>query len=106
MKDDAWTTPPPGFSYILFDRVNPEKNEDRYYRIGWQPTLVDVSAVVIHYGRKGETQHSLARPFKSLEEAWPTIQRAIRRRLSHGYRIVEPPEYTIKEGITTNDQPT
>jgi predicted DNA-binding WGR domain protein len=104
--DDPWTNPPPGFSYLLFDRVNPEANENRFYRIGWQPTLVDASAVVVHYGRKGESQRSLAKPFDSLEEAWPTIRRAIRRRLSHGYRIVEPAEYNKAEGKKTNDQPT
>jgi predicted DNA-binding WGR domain protein len=93
MKDDPWTNPPANFTYILFDLVNVEKNQNRFYRIGWQSTLVDASAVVVHYGRKGESQRSRVTPFDSLEAAWPTIKLAIRRRLKHGYRIIEPIAY-------------
>lgn len=53
MAATDWTHPPPGFTYALFDRVSPARNENRFYRIGWQPTLFDAGAVVRIYGRKG-----------------------------------------------------
>lgn len=86
-------TPPPGFSYILFERVNPEANENRFYYISFQPTLVDSGAVVILYGRKGEGQRVRLKAFDSLALAWPTIRRAIRTRLRRGYRVVAPAEF-------------
>lgn len=45
------TTPPAVFKYILFERVNPERNESRYYYLSLQPTLFDSLAVIRVYGR-------------------------------------------------------
>jgi predicted DNA-binding WGR domain protein len=91
---EAWETPPVDFRFILFERVNPAKNEHRYYYLGWQPTLVDQGAVVRLFGRKGDTQRMISpQPFTSLEEAWPLIRTIIRTRLNHGYRVVQPPTY-------------
>lgn len=87
-----WTDPPPGFNYILFERVNLEENEDRFYYIGFQPALFDLGIITI-YGRKGEAQRLRITPARSLEAAWPAIRKQIRRRLRHGYRIVGPVEY-------------
>ena len=89
-KIDPWQTPPAGFQAIHFERINPERNEQRYYYIGWQPTLTDEGAVVRIYGRKGGGQRILTpTPFKSLTAAWPTLRSHIRTRLRHGYRIVQ-----------------
>lgn len=88
-----WSNPPPGFSFALFDRVDPVKNEDRFYYISYQATLFEPAAVLVIYGRKGVNQRLLVTPFASLEDAWPKIRQAIRRRLNHGYRVVEPLEY-------------
>lgn len=87
-QPNKWTHPPPGFTYLLLDRVDPAKNENRFYRIGWQPTLLDAGAVVRIYGRKGGAQRVLATPFDSLAEAWPAIRGHIRRRLKRGYQVV------------------
>lgn len=84
-----WETPPDSFSSILFERVNPERNENRFYWLAWQPTLIDDGAVVRVRGRKGGGQQVFsATPFESLVEAWPMIKATIRTRLSHGYRVV------------------
>ena len=93
MKRDQWTDPPPDFYYILFERVNPAKNEDRRYCLAWQPTL-EGWAMVRVWGRRGGQQQSRAAPFKSLDAAWPEIRKHIRARLRHGYHIVGPKEYT------------
>jgi predicted DNA-binding WGR domain protein len=86
---DQWETPPEQFQAIGFERVNPERNEQRYYYISWQPTLIDDGAVVRIYGRKGGGQQvPTPTPFNSLAEAWPTIRKHIHTRLRHGYRVV------------------
>ena len=80
-----------GFTYLLFERVNPEKNEARFYYLAWQPTLFDAGAVVRIYGRKGGRRRIMAPlPFSSLEAAWPMIRSLIRLRLRHGYHLVNP----------------
>lgn len=82
-------TPPATFRYALFERVNPEQNEARFYYLAWQPTLVDAGAVVRLWGRKGASQRELATPFETPDEAWPMLRRLIRTRLRRGYRVVE-----------------
>ncbi len=82
------STPPPDFKYILFERVNPERNEQRFYCLAYLPTLIG-PAVVRIYGRKdGAQQVVLPAPFDSLESAWPFIRKHIRARLRRGYRVV------------------
>ena len=94
---EAWETPPADFRFILFERVNPAKNEHRYYYLGWQPTLVEKGAVVRLFGRKGGPQRMIApQPFGSLEEAWPLIRSVIKTRLTHGYRIIQPNAFAIE----------
>jgi predicted DNA-binding WGR domain protein len=81
----------PGFTYLLFERINPAKNEARFYYLAWEPTLFDAGAVVRIYGRKGGRRRVMApAAFASLGEAWPLIRSLIRRRLRHGYRLVAP----------------
>ena len=80
---------PASFRYALFERVNPERNEARFYYVSWQATLFEAGAVVRLWGRKGETQKELATPFPSLAEAWPLLRRVLRSRLRRGYRVVE-----------------
>jgi len=85
--------PPPNFSYILFEKVDPEKNIDRFYLVAYQPTLLG-PAVIRLWGRKGRWQRQATpRPFDSLEEAWPLIRSIVKARLRHGYEVVEPEEY-------------
>jgi predicted DNA-binding WGR domain protein len=82
------TTPPAAFEYILFERVNPERNESRYYYLSLQPTLFDSLAVIRVYGRKGQSQREVTpTPVSDLADAWPLIRRVIRTRLRHGYKI-------------------
>jgi predicted DNA-binding WGR domain protein len=85
----ASSTAPPEFRYVLFERINPERNESRFYYLAWQPTLFDGGSVVRLWGRKGKTQNVLHTPVATLEEAWPLLRRLIRLRLGRGYRVVE-----------------
>lgn len=85
----AWRRPPAGFSAVVFDCTDPVVNARRYYRVSWEPTLLDEGAVVRTYGRKGCWKRVAVTPFPSLDAAWPFIRAAIRARLRHGYRVVE-----------------
>jgi predicted DNA-binding WGR domain protein len=81
----------PGCTYLLLERVNPEQNENRFYYLAWQSALFDEGTVVRSYGRKDGQRRTLTPiPYPSLAEAWPFIRAILRRRLQHGYRIVDP----------------
>lgn len=78
-----------GFTYLLLERVNPAKNENRFYYLAWQPSLFAAGAVMRSYGRKDGRRRTLAPlVYDSFEEAWPVIRAILRRRLRHGYRVV------------------
>lgn len=98
-----WETPPPGFQYILFERIEPEQNVARYYYLAFVPTLLG-PAVVRLWGRKGYSQRAATpKPFASLEEAWPELRKHIRTRLRRGYCIKEPAAYR-GEGDLADDK--
>jgi predicted DNA-binding WGR domain protein len=81
MKEIAW---------ILFHRLNPDKNERRFYYLEVGSSLVDEHAVLRVWGRIGGQQHSRASPCASAEAAQTLAWRLARRRLQRGYRIVAP----------------
>lgn len=85
-----WQSPPAEFRAVQFERIDPARNEARFYYLGWQPALFDGNAVIRVWGRKGGYQRLLVTPFPSLEQAWPTIRSIIKTRLRRGYRIVSP----------------
>ncbi len=80
---------PASFRYALFERVDPERNEARFYYVSWQATLFEDGAVVRLWGRKGVSQREMTSPFATLAEAWPLLRRVMSRRLQRGYRVVE-----------------
>ncbi|MCB0192100.1 MAG: hypothetical protein KDJ65_09160 [Anaerolineae bacterium] len=97
VEPDPWASPPANFRYLLFERVNPKRNEDRFYYLGFMSALEGLAIVRI-YGRKGERQRVLPPLlFDSLEEAWPTLRRCIQTRLRRNYSIVQPHEFLSGE---------
>jgi hypothetical protein len=58
--------------------------------------LFEEGAVVRSYGRKDGQRRTLTPlPYSSLTEAWPLIRAILRRRLRHGYKIIEPEDTTV-----------
>lgn len=85
----TWQHPPRNFHYVLLEKMQPQPNQERFYLVGWQPTLFDGGAVVRLYGRKSGFQRTITpRPFESLTDAWPFIRQIIKTRLRHGYQVV------------------
>ncbi len=71
------------------ERIRPEQNERRFYAIYWMETLLGPAVVRVH-GRKGAWARVLPPVFfPDLEAAEPYIRHLIRRRLQHGYRLIE-----------------
>jgi predicted DNA-binding WGR domain protein len=75
---------------MLFHKINPEKNERRFYYLEVGSSLVDEHAVLRVWGRIGGQQRSLATPCASAEAAQTLARRLVRRRLQRGYRVVAP----------------
>lgn len=76
-------------SLILLHRIDPERNEARFYLIQAGASVVDQHAVLRIWGRIGGAQHAMATPCSSAEEAEQLAQRLVTRRLKRGYSIVE-----------------
>jgi predicted DNA-binding WGR domain protein len=86
--EDQWTNPPDDFTFVLFDKMDANSNAQRYYLLGWMPTLFDDGAVVMCWGRKGVSQCVRVINYPSLQAAWPALRAVIRARIRHGYRVV------------------
>lgn len=76
-------------NFTLLHRINPERNEKRFYAVMVGPSLLDPYAVIRFWGRIGGWQRVLIRAVPSPEEAEKLAARLIDRRLKSGYQIVE-----------------
>ena len=81
---------PNQFSHVVLLKDDWGKNQHRYYCLSWQHTLFGEGTLVRAWGRRGTAmRREKVELYASPEEAWPQVQRLIRRRLGHGYEIVE-----------------
>lgn len=76
-------------TFTLLHRVNPDRDEARYYSVMIGPTLVDPLAVVRTWGRIGGFEKQLITPVADAAAARRLAGRLIRRRLKRGYTIVQ-----------------
>lgn len=81
---------PDSFSHVILFKDDWPKNQHRFYCLSWQETLFGEGALLRAWGRRGTAmRREKAKLYASPEEAWPQVRRLIRRRLQHGYRLVE-----------------
>ncbi len=73
----------------LLHRINPAKNEARFYHVRIGPTLLDQHAVIRVWGRIGGHQRTMISPCQTDAEARTLADRLIRRRLKRGYTLVQ-----------------
>lgn len=73
----------------LLHRVNPEKNEARFYFVSIGPALFDPCAVIRMWGRIGGFQRMLITPCQTPLEAQKLATRLVQRRLKRGYRLIQ-----------------
>jgi predicted DNA-binding WGR domain protein len=75
--------------YARFVSIEPEKNRFRFYAMSWQPGLWGDDALIVQWGRIGTEGRDLPSFYKGRSVAQPVIDRAVRRRLQRGYRVLE-----------------
>ena len=73
---------------VRLSSVDPTVNRFRVYGLSWQPTLWGDFALVQTWGRLGRPGRSRATSYPSRAAAQGMIERLLRRRLQHGYRVV------------------
>jgi predicted DNA-binding WGR domain protein len=76
-------------AYVRFERVEPERNRRRYYDLAWQPTLFGEGALVRTWGRLGQAGRTRVTLYPDRDDAQPEVRQVLRRRLLHGYRLVD-----------------
>jgi predicted DNA-binding WGR domain protein len=74
---------------IRFVSVDPAKRRFRFYELRLQGTLWGGVALVRAWGRLGTPGRARATEYPDRAAAGPDVERAVRRRLGRGYRLVE-----------------
>lgn len=76
-------------AFVRFQSTDPEQNRLRFYDLRWQPTLFGEGALVRVWGRQGQPGTVRATNYPDREQAQHDIRQLVRRRLHHGYQVVE-----------------
>ena len=76
-------------AYVRFESVDPAANRRRFYDLTWQPTLFGEGALVRTWGRQGQSGTTRATIYPDRIGAQAAIHQVVRRRLAHGYRVVD-----------------
>ena len=80
---------PPFQHYLHLVSVDPGRNRARFYRLQWHPTLWEESALLCSWGRIGTTGRAKVLATAPSDQAEATIAQLVRRRLHHGYQLVD-----------------
>ncbi len=73
---------------VRFESVDPAQQRFRFYEFRWQTTLWGGVALVRVWGRLGTPGHARVCEYPDRAAAAPDVERAVRRRLRRGYRLV------------------
>ena len=76
-------------TYAHLVSVDPDKNRYRFYTLTWQPSLFEGGAIVRRWGRIGTEGRWRPLFFPSRQEAQKTVEGILKRRLGHGYCVVQ-----------------
>ncbi len=77
---------------MLLHRIDPDRDERRFYFITVQPWLLGNAAVVRVWGRIGGWQRVLVTPCATVDEAAKKKNALVRQKIKRGYRQVAIPE--------------
>ena len=81
----------------LLHRIDPARNEARFYFVSIGPALFDPHAVIRIWGRIGGYQRLLVTPCQTSTEARKLAKRLVQRRLKRGYKLIQGAALTISE---------
>ena len=76
-------------AYVRFESIDPAENRRRFYDLTWQPTLFGEGALVRSWGRQGQPGTTRATFYPDRGCADAEVRQVVRRRLQHGYRVVD-----------------
>ena len=76
-------------AYVRFESVDPATNRWRFYDLLWQPTLFGEGALVRVWGRQRQSSTRRVTVYPDRADAQMEIRQVVRRRLRHGYQVVE-----------------
>ena len=76
-------------AYVRFEHVDPAENRHRFYDLTWQPTFFGDGALVRTWGRQGQPGTSRATFYPDRACAAAEVRQVVRRRLQHGYRVID-----------------
>ncbi len=76
-------------AYVRFENVDAAENRHRFYDLSWQPTLFGDGALVRTWGRQGQPGTTRATFYPDRDQAHEEICQVVRRRLAHGYRVID-----------------
>ncbi len=76
-------------SHARFISINQHQNRHRFYVLSWQPGLFGGGALLRSWGRIGTKGRSLLAFYEDRSAAQAAAERIIRRRLRHGYRVID-----------------
>ncbi len=85
---------------MLLHRINPEKNEARFYLVEAGSSLLDPYVVWRLWGRIGGHQRGMITPCPSAEAAEVLTSRLVQRKIKHGYKPVGETNEPKEEGQT------
>ena len=79
-----------GFEHTLrLTSVDATSNRHRVYVLAWRPTLWGETTLVRTWGRRDRPGRSRTTVYADRDSARAEIRRLLRRRLRHGYGVVE-----------------
>ncbi len=85
--------PPPAAArftvYVRLRSVDPARDRDRGYTLTWQPALVGDGARVRCWGGTGGAARTRTDHYPDRATAQAHVEAILRRRLRHGYRVLE-----------------
>ena len=76
-------------AYVRFESSDPAENRHRFYDLTWQPTLFGDGALVRTWGRQVQPGTTRATFHADRACAAAEVRQVVRRRLQHGYRVVD-----------------
>lgn len=74
---------------VRLESIDPARNRFRFFVLRWQPTLWASPARVRTWGRVGRPGRTRVVPLPDGADPQDVIRRVLRRRLRHGYHLVD-----------------
>ena len=77
-------------SPLRLEKLAPDKNQFRFYRLDLQPTLFGEWSVVREWGRIGRQGRVVIESYEHIKEAQQAITRTVHAKNRRGYKITTP----------------